>query len=69
MKTPFHIIASIAAALFAVMSAGAYAAQDKQSGNDAKKEVCFKMHAKLMSKPALMNINDCWRVHAYLMDR
>lgn len=68
MKTRSYIVASIAL-LVAVLSVGAYAAQDPKSSEQAKKEECFKLHAKLLSKPALMNINNCWRVHAYLMDR
>ncbi len=32
-------------------------------------EKCFHAHGKLMSKPALTNIYDCWRAHSYLMER
>jgi hypothetical protein len=30
---------------------------------------CFIKHAHLMEKPALKNEWNCWRVHAYLMER
>jgi len=37
--------------------------------DQARMEACFRAHGKLMSKPAVTNIYDCWRAHAYLMDR
>lgn len=72
MKTRYNVLASIAV-LLAVTSTSACATppQDQKAADDltTKKEICFRMHGKLMSKPALMNLQDCWRVHAYLMDR
>ena len=35
----------------------------------ARMEACFRAHGKLMSKPAVTNIYDCWRTHSYLMER
>ncbi len=58
-------IVSMAMGLFALAASAAYAA----SGSDADKQACFKLHAKLMAKPALMNLDDCWRAHSYLMNR
>ncbi|MHB8455755.1 MAG: hypothetical protein ACYDDO_13925 [Acidiferrobacterales bacterium] len=39
------------------------------TSREAQMEACFRAHGKLMSKPAVTNIYDCWRAHAYLMDR
>jgi hypothetical protein len=72
MKARTITIASIAALLLAAGTVSVVAAtsQDKKAAEDqAKKEVCFRAHGKLMSKPALMNPNDCWRAHGYLMER
>ena len=30
------------------------------------KQICFEKHAKLLSKPALKNLRDCWQAHGYL---
>jgi hypothetical protein len=65
MNAHLRTIVSTIIIVSAIASTGVYAAQ----GDDVKKALCFKMHAKLMDKPALMNLNDCWRAHAYLMDR
>jgi hypothetical protein len=64
-------IVSIGALLIAAASWGGWAASTAETPADlaAKKEICFKNHGKLMPKPALMNVNDCWRVHGYLSDR
>lgn len=35
----------------------------------ARRAECFAKHGQLMEKPAIRNERDCWRVHAYLMDR
>lgn len=72
MKARTITIASIAALLFAAGTVSAVAAtsQDKKAAEEqAKKEACFRAHSKLMSKPAVTNINDCWRAHRYLMER
>ena len=37
--------------------------------DQAQMEACFRAHGKLMSKPAVTNIYDCWRAHNYLMKR
>ena len=63
MKSPVHHIASIAVLLLA-MGAVSVSADTSQ-----EKALCFQMHGKLMSKPALSNPDACWRVHAYLMNR
>lgn len=57
-------------ALLAAMSV-AIADQSRASGKseDAKKEICFRTHARLMDKPALANRDTCWRAHAYVMER
>ena len=44
-------------------------AGQKAAEDQARKEACFRAHGKHMSKPALMNPNDCWRAHGYLMER
>ena len=31
-----------------------------------QKQACFDKHASLMSKPAVKNLQDCWRTHSYL---
>jgi len=35
----------------------------------ARRAECFLKHGHLMEKPALRNEWNCWRVHAYLMER
>lgn len=37
--------------------------------DQAQMEKCFRAHGKLMSKPAVTNIYDCWRAHSYLNER
>lgn len=37
--------------------------------DQARMEACFRAHGKLMSKPAVTNIYDCWRAHSYLSER
>lgn len=72
MNTRLRTVISIGALLLAATSWSALAAsapEQKAADTASKKEICFKMHAKLMSKPALTNVNDCWRVHGYLMER
>ncbi len=72
MKARTIAIVSIAALLLAAGTVSVVAAtsQDKKAAEDqARKEACFRAHGKLMSKPAVTNINDCWRVHGYLMER
>jgi len=53
--------------LAGVITAAASAATSTM--DQARMEACFRAHGKLMSKPAVTNINACWRAHAYLMDR
>ncbi len=69
MKTRL-ITSMMGLALLAAMS-GAIADQSRASGKseDAKKEICFRTHARLMDKPALANREMCWRAHAYVMER
>lgn len=70
MKARTLTIASIAAFLLAAGTVSAVAAtsQDKQAAEEqARKEACFRAHGKDMGKPAVTNINDCWRAHGYLM--
>jgi hypothetical protein len=35
----------------------------------ARRAECSLKHGHLMDKPALRNEWDCWRIHAYLMER
>lgn len=70
MKARTITIASMVALLLAAGTVSAVAAtsQDKKATEDqARKEACFRVHGKQMSKPAVTNINDCWRAHSYLM--
>ena len=72
MKARTITIASIAAFLLAAGTVSVFAAtsQDKKAAEDqARKEACYRAHNKSMSKPAVTNINDCWRAHGYLMER
>lgn len=61
-----HCIA-FAAALGAILVIPAHAARD--AGTKERKEACFKLHGKLMDKPAIRTVDACWRVHGYLMKR
>lgn len=36
--------------------------------DQARMEKCFRTHGKLMSKPAVTNIYDCWRAHGHLSE-
>lgn len=69
MKTRL-IAPAMGLALLAAMG-GVAADQTRTSGKseDAKKEICFRTHAKLMDKPALVDRETCWRAHAYVMER
>ena len=72
MKAHMSIGFRLMALTLIVTATAAYAAQTADSAAAEKQvqmEKCFKEHGKLMGKPALMNIYDCWRVHAYLMNR
>lgn len=63
---------SLAALVLAGTVAGsitAAAVAATPSTNQARMEACLRAHGKLMMKPALMNTNDCWRAHGYLMER
>ncbi len=68
MNTHLRTIVSIGTLLIAVASWSAQAVSTP-ADDAAKKALCFKTHGKLMQKPALMNANDCWRVHGYLSDK
>jgi hypothetical protein len=68
MNTRLRTIVSIGTLLVAVASWSPLAVS-APTDEAAKKELCFKNHGKLMQKAALMNINDCWRVHGYLSDK
>jgi len=57
----------LAGAVAAIVSAAALATTS--TTDQARMEACFRAHGKLMIKPALMNANDCWRAHNYLMER
>jgi len=72
MKVRTITIASIAALLLATGTVSAVAAtlQNMKAAEDqTRKEACFRAHGKLMSKPAVTNINDCWCAHNHLMER
>jgi hypothetical protein len=57
----FVLLAGIASAQAASISSEASLA--------ARRAECFAKHGQLMEKPAIRNERDCWRIHAYLMDR
>jgi len=57
----------LAGAVAGIVSAAALAATPIT--DQARMEACFRAHGKLMMKPALMNVRDCWRAHNYLMQR
>ena len=62
----------VTALTLAAVSAGVIAeaaSTEKSAALQAKMEECFRVHGKLMSKPAVTNIHDCWRAHGYLMER
>lgn len=64
-----HSVVGVWLALLAMAATAstAYGAQTANpSATHAEMEKCFKEHGKLMGKPALTNIYDCWRAHAYL---
>lgn len=61
-----HCIA-FAVALGAILVIPACAARD--AGTNERMEACFKLHGKLMDKPAIRTVDACWRAHAYLMKR
>lgn len=57
----------LAGAVAGTVTAAALAATT--TADQAQMEACFRAHGKLMSKPVVTNIYDCWRAHSYLMDR
>lgn len=69
MKT--RLIASVTglALLAAMGGVAADRARTSAKSEDTKKEICFRAHAKLMDKPALVNRDMCWHAHAYVMER
>lgn len=67
MKTRSSIAVLLLSLAVAATAGTAYAAQaTDQAAKYAEMEKCFREHGKLMGKPALTNIHDCWRAHAYL---
>ncbi len=66
-------IRTLLSPLVVVLAAGfaqATAAASPHVGVDPtirQMEACFREHGKLMPKPAVTNIYDCWRAHGYLM--
>lgn len=69
MKT--RLIASMMGLALLTATSVALADQTGSSGKseDAKKEICYRTHARLMGKPAMANPDTCWRAHAYMMER
>ena len=57
----------LAGAVAGAITAAALAAAP--TTDQARMEACFRAHGKLMMKPALTNVRDCWRAHRYLMER
>ena len=57
----------LAGAVAGTITAAALAATP--AADPARMEACFRAHGKLMMKPALMNVRDCWRAHNYMMER
>jgi len=53
--------------LFAGMASAQAASAADMASRAAKMDECFRAHAQLMEKPALKNVQACWRVHGYLM--
>ena len=72
MKPRSWIVASTFVTAFVTLSTGALAASSqngRQMPSMRQMEACFRAHDRLMSKPAVMNIYDCWQAHGYLMNR
>jgi argininosuccinate synthase len=64
------LISTAVALLLAAGSVSALAAgQTGKSGDQARKETCFRAHGGHMGKPALADIENCWRVHGYKMQK
>lgn len=55
----------LAAGTVSALAAG----QAGKSEDQVRKEACFKAHGYLMGKPALANIENCWRTHGYKMQQ
>ena len=53
------------AAILAAGSSAAYAAHDPQLAE--KMRICFEKHGQIMEKPSQKNLQDCYRVHGFLM--
>jgi hypothetical protein len=64
MKMLLPIVLSMAG--IAAAQAGSVGTEQSQA---ARRAECFLRHGHLMEKPALRNEWNCWRVHAYLMER
>lgn len=67
MKTHFLMGRLLLSMGIVVAATTVYAARTVDKTSEyVEMEKCFKEHGKLMGKPALTNIYDCWRAHAYL---
>jgi len=53
--------------LFAGLASGQVASAADTASRAAKIDECFRAHAHLMERPALKNVQACWRAHGYLM--
>jgi hypothetical protein len=53
--------------LFAGMASVQVASAADTASRAAKMDECFRKHAHLMERPALKNVQACWRAHGYLM--
>lgn len=67
MKARTLISASVVLLLAAGTVSAFAAEQPKKSEDQARKEACFRAHGNLMGKPAVTNIENCWRAHGYKM--
>lgn len=61
------LLVAVTSVMVLTLSYSVFAEQD--SALAAKKEECFRTHARLMDKPAVKNERTCWQAHAYLMQR
>jgi hypothetical protein len=64
MKKPLPLVLLMAG--IAAAQAGSVSTEQSLA---ARRAECFLKHGHLMEKPALRNERNCWRVHAYLMER
>lgn len=57
----------LVALILAAGFSAAFAAHDPQLAE--KMRICFEKHGQIMEKPSIKNLQDCYRVHGYLMKK